>query len=143
MKPGPEGAPTLPQWLQMFFLGVAEAPWTNLKTLNALVWANLTGFGLVIGAIFKLEIDKGTLELWLFFLGTWLGLAMIGSGIKRVTYRPAPPNTPDVEDAQAGATVTGEHEAQAGTKPRDSGVVRGLETLAEKQRAMPFGGESQ
>lgn len=93
----------LPRWIRWIFLFVADAPWTNIKTANALLLTNATALYVGICAGFKISIDHDLFDSWLIFLGGLLGIATIAAGIKRATYKPAPPNTPDVEDATAAA----------------------------------------
>lgn len=97
---------TLPRWLRVFFLAVAEAPWTNIKIFNSLVATNATLMFLGVAALFQLSLNESLVDSVLIFLASWLGIAMIGQIGKRATYKPSPPYGPDVEDAQAGATVT-------------------------------------
>jgi hypothetical protein len=100
---------SLPLWLRVLFLAVAEAPWTGIKQLNALVATNITLAFLGVSAIFKWELNITLVDSVLIFLGSWLGITTLGQIGKRMTYKPSPPYGPDIEDAQAGATSTAEH----------------------------------
>ena len=108
---------TLPHWLRVFYLAVAEAPWTNLKLLNALAATNITLAFIGISALFKVQLNESLIDSVLVFLGAWLGIGVLGQIGKRMTYKPSPPYGPDIEDAQAGATA----EHAVATKPATFG----------------------
>lgn len=111
MQAPPTGPPvTLPRWLQLYFLAVAEAPWTNLKSWHSELLTFLTASFLAVASVFQWSLDATVLGLWLGFLAGKIGFAFGGAWVKRATYKPAPPYGPDVEDAAAGAT-TSEHPA--------------------------------
>ena len=129
---------TLPRWLQLIFLAVAEAPWTGLKTLNALFATNCVLLFLAVAAVFQWELNEAIVDSVLIFCGSWLGIAGLGQIAKRMTYKPSPPYGPDIEDAQAGATSTGKPTApalpQAGVKAANPAIVEQLEAYAARQR---------
>lgn len=91
----------LPRWLRTIYIAINDAPFTNLKSLNALLLADGTALFLVISAVRQVKIDQGVLDAWLLFLAGMIGFAMVGAGVKRATYKPSPPNPPDIEDAAA------------------------------------------
>lgn len=134
---------TLPHWLRVFYLAVAEAPWTNLKLLNALVATNITLAFIGISGLFRVELDEGLINSVLIFLGSWLGIGTLGTIGKRMTYKPSPPYGPDIEDAQAGATTddTETKLPRAGVKATSPDVVQGLETYS-RGVGQKFGGVS-
>lgn len=132
---------TLPRWLRVFFLAVAEAPWTNLKVFNALIATNVALIFLAIASLFHVALDEAMVEAVLIFLASWLGISMVGQIGKRVTYKPSPPYGPDIEDAQAGATA--EHPVpKAGVVPTDPQVRAGVNAIAVKTKPSAFGGRS-
>lgn len=91
----------LPVWLRTIYIAINDAPFTNIKSLNALLLADGTALFLMISAIRRIEVDQGVLDAWLIFLAGMIGFAMVGAGVKRATYKPAPPNPPDIEDIAA------------------------------------------
>lgn len=98
----------LPRWMRWLFTLANEAPWTNLKTMNALVLANGTGLYLAIAGFFRVAIDVGVLEIWLIFVAAMLGIAMIGAGIKGLTpVAASPANSPPLPPAVPTAPAPG------------------------------------
>jgi hypothetical protein len=91
----------LPSWLRTAFIAIADAPMTNIKSLNAIILVNATALFLFVGAWFQVKIDQAMMDSWLIFLSGLIGFAVAGAGIKRATYKPMPPTPPDAEDVQA------------------------------------------
>jgi quinol-cytochrome oxidoreductase complex cytochrome b subunit len=91
----------LPSWLRTTFIAMADAPLTNLKSLNALLLVNATALFLFVGAWFQVKLDQAMIDSWLIFLSGLIGFAVAGAGIKRATYKPMPPSPPDIEDVAA------------------------------------------
>lgn len=91
----------LPSWLRTIYIAINDAPFTNIKSLNALMLADGTALFLVIAAVRDVKVNQGVLDAWLIFLAGMIGFAMVGAGVKRATYIPSPPNTPDAEDVAA------------------------------------------
>lgn len=126
----------LPQWLRTIFLAVAEAPWTNIKQLNAMIMDWATAAFLAVSAMLGYKLEEAVLYAWLAFLAGLNGFAMIAAGWKRETFKSSPPNKPDVEDAAAGATTSEDMPApRGGVAPGDAGVRTTLEQYAATQRA--------
>lgn len=91
----------LPRWLRTVFIAVNDAPWTNVKSMNTEILSYGTAFFLVIAAVRQVTIEENILYAWLAFLLGKVTASVAGSGIKRATYIPSPPNTPDAEDVAA------------------------------------------
>lgn len=93
----------LPRWLRTVFIATSDAPLTNIKSINSEILTYATAIFLAVGlAKGLIPNDKDWLVYaWFAFLGGKIGFAMGGAALKRATYIPSPPNTPDVEDAAA------------------------------------------
>lgn len=91
----------LPRWLRTLFIAINDAPWTNVKSMNTEILTYGTAFFLVVAAVKQVTIEENILYAWLAFLMGKVTASVAGSGIKRATYKPSPPNTQDVEDAAA------------------------------------------
>lgn len=91
----------LPRWLRTVFIAINDAPWTNVKSMNTEILSYGTAFFLVIAAVKQVTIEENILYAWLAFLMGKVTASVAGSGIKRATYKPSPPNTQDIEDTAA------------------------------------------
>lgn len=91
----------LPGWLRTVFIAINDAPWTNVKSMNTEILTYGTAFFLVVAAVRQVTIEENILYAWLAFLMGKVTASVAGSGIKRATYIPSPPNTPDIEDTAA------------------------------------------
>jgi len=106
----------LPSWLRTCFIAISDAPFTNIKSLNALLLVNGTAAFLFVASTRAVKIDQGVLDAWLVFLGSLMGLAVVGAGVKRATYKPTPPTPPDAEDV-AATTATPKPETGLSVPP--------------------------
>lgn len=77
---------------------LADLPATNVRIVVTLAVFVATG---IYSGFGQRPIDGE----WLVFLGAMAGVDFAQFAAKRLTYKPAPPMPPDVEDAKAGATV--------------------------------------
>lgn len=76
---------------------LAELPATNVRILLTMLVFLMTGVMSRFGTS-PVESD------WLIFLGVMAGVDVAQHLGKRLTYQPAPPASPDVEDAAAEKT---------------------------------------
>lgn len=121
----------LPVWLRTVFIGINDAPWTNIKSMNTEVLSYGTAAFLVVAAVKQVTIEENILYAWLAFLLGKVTASVAGSGIKRATYIPSPPNTPDAEDV--AATTATPPPGPVLTKPDADAAAKLLE---EKQRSL-------
>lgn len=91
----------IPRRLRVLFIAISDAPWTAIKSMNTEVLSYGTAFFLVVAAMKEVTIEENILYAWLAFLLGKVTASVAGSGIKRATYIPSPPNTPDAEDVAA------------------------------------------
>lgn len=126
----------LPGWLRTVFIAINDAPWTNVKSMNTEILTYGTAFFLVIAAVKQVSIEENILYAWLAFLMGKVTASVAGSGIKRATYKPSPPNTQDIEDT-AATTATPSPVAPFLTKADADTAAHALE---EKQREIRAAG---
>lgn len=119
----------LPRWLRTVFIGISDAPWTAIKSMNTEVLSYGTAFFLVIAALNQVDIEENILYAWLAFLMGKVTASVAGSGIKRATYIPSPPNTPDAEDV---AATTATPPPPVLTKPDADKAAKVLEANQQK-----------
>jgi len=93
----------LPRWLRILYIAFADAPMTNIKSINGEILTYATAAFIAAVLVLPVDIkDKDWLVYaWLAFLSGKVGFAMAGAGIKRATYKGAPPAAPDIEDVAA------------------------------------------
>lgn len=91
----------LPRWLRILFIAISDAPWTAIKSMNTEILSYGTAFFLAVAAAMEVTVEENILYAWLAFLLGKVTASVAGSGIKRATYIPSPPNTPDQEDVAA------------------------------------------
>lgn len=92
------------------------------KAFVALGCLFLTGVTLWVAVFMEKKVEEAWLWPWLTAITAVLGVSHLDFRIKRETYIPSPPNPPDVEDAQAGAT-TEEVPAEPATLKRNTGEI--------------------
>lgn len=95
----------LPRRLRQCFAAAAAAPTTELKNLLALLLVLAVVLFLMAALWVARVLDHDVLYALLTFVGAFCGLGVIQYGVKRATYTPSPPNTPDVETATATGTT--------------------------------------
>jgi len=76
--------------------------WLSVAVVIALMVGLLLG---AQGILKKGAMQESIVDSILLFLFGMMGIDAASFIAKRATYKPSPPNPPDVEDAQAGATV--------------------------------------
>lgn len=93
----------LPRWLRILFIAFADAPMTNIKSINGEILTYATAAFMAAVLVLPVDIKEKDwlVYAWLAFLSGKVGFAMAGAGIKRATYKESPPASQDVEDAAA------------------------------------------
>lgn len=117
----------LPRWLRTVFIAINDAPFTNIKSMNSEILTYATAIFLAVGlARGLIPNDKDWLVYaWFAFLSGKIGFAMGGAALKRATYIPSPPNTPDAEDV-AATTATPPPPAKVLTKEDADRVAKAM-----------------
>lgn len=82
-----------------FKMWLDNLPSTNFKIFISALLSCGTALVLFTAFLLDIEVDEAILALWLGYLGAFAGINYLQFAKKRETYRPSPPNTPDVEDA--------------------------------------------
>lgn len=77
---------------------LSEAPTTELRIITSIVLAVVYVFGTMLLSILDAVPDGAVMVTLGGFLLTMMGLDVAQYGIKRATYKPSPPNTPDIEN---------------------------------------------
>lgn len=82
-----------------FKMWLDNLPSTNFKIFISALLSCGTALVLFAAFILRIPVNESVLALWLGYLGAFAGINYLQFAKKRETYRPSPPNTPDVEDA--------------------------------------------
>jgi hypothetical protein len=105
---------------------LADLPSTNARIVVSLLLIVATAVRFLVWGPSSAEWTS-----WLVFLGTLAGIDTAYFIGKRVTYRPGPPESPDIEDAKAGAEIRA---ATPVATPKIADPVRALTLVRDSER---------